>query len=40
MAEKKARFEGREELVDTWKVPPERLACDWEGSMRWMGRMG
>ena len=25
LAEKKARFEGREDLVDTWKVPEERL---------------
>ena len=25
LAEKKARFEGREDLVDTWKVPEELL---------------
>ena len=26
LAEKKARAEGREQLVDTWKMPEEKLA--------------
>lgn len=31
LAEKKARFEGREDLVDTWKVPEELLGLVFQG---------
>lgn len=37
LAEKKARFEGREELVDTWKVPPE-LVLDFGQKYDWSKR--
>eukprot|EP00435_Cladocopium_sp_Y103_P004835 s4107_g1.t1 len=37
LAEKKARFEGREELVDTWKVPPE-LMLDFGQKYDWSKR--